>query len=111
MANLVCFKLIFRYFASLQLFIYYRSYFQIFYFIDEGCIQKGVIIHELMHSVGFFHEQSRTDRDQYIEIRWENVESGMEYNFEKFSANEIDPLNTQYDYGSIMHYGQDAFSK
>lgn len=27
--------------------------------LGDGCIQKGIIVHEMMHTVGFFHEQSQ----------------------------------------------------
>uniref|UniRef100_A0A0N5CCG7 Metalloendopeptidase n=1 Tax=Strongyloides papillosus TaxID=174720 RepID=A0A0N5CCG7_STREA len=79
--------------------------------LGDGCIQKGIIIHELMHSVGFFHEQSRSDRDEYINIKWENVEAGLQDQFEKYDLKMIDHLDTNYDYGSVMHYAPTAFSK
>lgn len=71
--------------------------------LDSGCIQTGTIIHELMHTVGFFHEQSRYDRDQYIDIIWPNVVNGADDQFEKYGTSVIDQLNEPYDYSSIMH--------
>uniref|UniRef100_A0AC34Q945 Metalloendopeptidase n=1 Tax=Panagrolaimus sp. JU765 TaxID=591449 RepID=A0AC34Q945_9BILA len=79
--------------------------------LGDGCIQKGIIIHELMHAVGFFHEQSRADRDDFVNINWNNVEAGLQDQFDKYSLSMIDHLDTTYDYGSVMHYASTAFSK
>ena len=79
--------------------------------LGVGCVYVGISQHELMHVVGFWHEQSRFDRDEYIRINWDNIEPGMEYNFDKYSWNDIQNLDVAYDYGSVMHYGTHAFAR
>lgn len=41
-----------------------------------GCMERGIIQHELLHALGFYHEHTRSDRDQYVRINWENVPEG-----------------------------------
>merc|ERR1711931_131569 len=72
-----------------------------------GCVYHGVIQHELNHALGFYHEHTRSDRDEYVIINWENVPPHTIYNFQKQDTNN---QNTPYDYTSIMHYGRTAFS-
>ena len=46
--------------------------------LGDGCNSKGIIIHELMHTAGLFHEQSRTDRDHHIRINRSNIKNMRE---------------------------------
>nr|XP_012146511.1 PREDICTED: zinc metalloproteinase nas-13-like isoform X4 [Megachile rotundata] len=77
-----------------------------------GClVKKGTVIHELMHAVGFLHEQSRFERDEYVTIQWQNILNGHTGNFAKASKQTTDAFGVGYDYGSVMHYSANAFSK
>ena len=45
--------------------------------LAQGCLEYDTAIHELMHAVGFYHEHERWDRDQFIDIQWQNIDRGM----------------------------------
>ncbi|XP_040568966.1 zinc metalloproteinase nas-6 [Lepeophtheirus salmonis] len=79
--------------------------------LGNGCIYKGIVIHELMHAIGFWHEQSRHDRDSHVRILWNNIIDSMKFNFLKYDLNKIDHLGAPYDTCSVMHYSSTAFSK
>ncbi|XP_036375465.1 high choriolytic enzyme 2-like [Megalops cyprinoides] len=74
----------------------------------QGCVYHGTVQHEILHALGFDHEQTRSDRDQHVKILYENIKPDMESNFEIINTNN---LETPYDYNSVMEYGRYAFSK
>jgi len=78
--------------------------------LGRGCASKGIAVHEMMHALGFFHEQSRRDRDNYITINWHNIPGRVRYNFEKYRSGQASTYGEPYDKKSVMHYGNYAFS-
>lgn len=74
-----------------------------------GCTIASVVLHELMHVIGFLHEHNRPDRDEYVRVYHENILDGAQENFLKLTRNVT--LKFPYDFDSIMHYGQFTFSK
>lgn len=59
----------------------------------------------MMHTLGFFHEQSRWDRKDYIKVLNDSIANYD--NFKQYNLSYTDDLNTPYDYGSVLHYAQD----
>uniref|UniRef100_A0A8C2PX51 Metalloendopeptidase n=1 Tax=Cyprinus carpio TaxID=7962 RepID=A0A8C2PX51_CYPCA len=74
----------------------------------HGCVYHRTVQHELLHALGFHHEQNRSDRDKHIKILLENVIPEEQHNFKKTETNN---LATPYDYNSVMHYSRKAFSR
>nr|XP_058957072.1 blastula protease 10-like [Pocillopora verrucosa] len=79
--------------------------------LGSGCRTLGIVAHEIGHAIGFYHEQSRPDRDQFVTVLFQNVQAGTRHNFNKYPRSVIDSLGTPYDYRSVMHYDDKAFSK
>ena len=73
--------------------------------------EAGSVVHELLHSLGFYHEHSRPDRDDHIQILWQNVKETDRKNFEKYTHGNVESFNVSYDLDSIMHYSNYVYSK
>ncbi len=75
----------------------------------------NTLVHEFLHALGIYHEQSRSDRDEHVEIRWNNIPDGpppdgeinRTGNFQK-KPSSVDYFD--YDYDSIMHYRWNQFA-
>ncbi len=80
------------------------------YPLDEGCFRLGTIVHEFLHTLGFYHMQSAADRDEYVRIAEENIKEGTLHNFNKYNETTVDDFDQEYDYGSVLHYSAYAFS-
>lgn len=78
--------------------------------INGNACSKGSIIHELLHCLGFLHMHMANDRDEYIKINWQNIKEQAKLNFKQFTAH-VSMFKTEYDYDSITHYSEVAFSK
>ncbi|XP_061840054.1 dorsal-ventral patterning tolloid-like protein 1 isoform X1 [Nerophis lumbriciformis] len=79
--------------------------------IGKNCDKFGIVVHELGHVIGFWHEHTRPDRDDHVTIIRDNIQPGQEYNFLKMEPGEVNSLGEPYDFDSIMHYARNTFSR
>ncbi len=73
--------------------------------------QHPQILHEMLHTLGLYHEQSRLDRDEYIMVMWENIEERYHEQFKKMPPLHFSIENSVFDINSIMMYPPLAFSR
>ncbi|CAL8075747.1 unnamed protein product [Orchesella dallaii] len=76
--------------------------------LGRGCLRIGTIMHEMIHALGFWHEQARPDRDKYVNIFWKNIVQSERHNF--YAQNNVDTFGVPYNTQSIMHYRSWEFS-
>ncbi|CAK5063722.1 unnamed protein product [Meloidogyne enterolobii] len=70
--------------------------------IGEDCDQFGIITHEVAHALGFFHEQSRWDRDQFVSVSLDNIRHGYEDQFDKVKETLL--FYSKHFYVLIVHF-------
>lgn len=70
------------------------------------------IAHEILHALGFIHEQNRVDRDSFVEIVWDNIKEEYKYNFEMLPESFMKVSgSTGFDFNSLMIYPSNSFAK
>ncbi|CAJ0578339.1 unnamed protein product, partial [Mesorhabditis spiculigera] len=78
--------------------------------LGAGCESFGTAAHEIGHALGFFHEQSRFDRDTAITVNLANIQTGWADQFDKETTSTNYNYGMPYDYGSVMQYGGESVS-
>ncbi|XP_072249989.1 meprin A subunit beta-like [Leuresthes tenuis] len=78
--------------------------------IGRFCDSIDTAEHEILHALGFYHEQSRFDRDNFVTVVLDNVLEGKKHNFRKVGSDESTTHGVPYDYWSVMHYSKSAFT-
>ncbi|RWS11103.1 MAM and CCP domain-containing astacin-like metallopeptidase protein [Dinothrombium tinctorium] len=68
------------------------------------CLEEPTVMHEMLHTLGMWHEHSRWDRDEYVTVLYDNIIPSKKNYFRKLTQTIDDTLSLPYDYSSIMHY-------
>lgn len=75
------------------------------------CWVRRTVQHELLHAFGLPHEHNRHDRDDYIQMVWENLDPRLGSYFKKVNIDSVSLYLRSYDYDSVLHYESRAGSK
>jgi hypothetical protein len=76
----------------------------------SGACTVATILHEMGHTVGLWHEQSRPDGNTYVSVNYSNLIKGSIGNFNQIYDN-AQTFGTYFDYASIMEYPAFSFSR
>ncbi len=80
-------------------------------YLDDRCFDRE-ITHEIMHALGFIHEHSRPDRDQFIRVNWSRIEEDKQSQFEVAPESMASPQKGRpFDYQSVMIYSPTDFAR
>lgn len=78
--------------------------------VEKGSVPLGTFLHEFMHVLGFLHTQQRTDRDRYVNVIADRLDSKCADQYAPAPSGSRD-YPTKYDFKSILHYPARACSK
>ncbi|GFY73339.1 low choriolytic enzyme [Trichonephila inaurata madagascariensis] len=78
--------------------------------LGYGCIWVARVLHELLHVLGFFHEHTRPDRDEFVTIFNDNIKEASINNFRKMSDSRVTTFGLPYDFRSVLHYHDKEFA-
>lgn len=82
--------------------------------LEPNIFVTGNIIHEIGHTIGFYHEQSRTDRGNAIVVNFNNIIPHSPQNVNQFQTyatlGESGSQIGNFDFNSIMLYSSWALS-
>ncbi|XP_055354887.1 hatching enzyme 1.2-like [Paramacrobiotus metropolitanus] len=79
-------------------------------FLSKGCFTPARVARQLMHVLGFHSELNRPDRDQYIEINWQNIRTGFVRSFSKYLPEAFLTLDFPFDFESVSHFDGNKFA-
>nr|XP_039268302.1 uncharacterized protein LOC120343233 isoform X1 [Styela clava] len=78
--------------------------------LSKHCSAVGAVLHEIMHTLGFWHEHSRPDRNEHVRVLWENVDESNQHHFNTRSIETIFDFGSPYDVDSVMQGSGFSFS-
>lgn len=76
----------------------------------NGCLYAGTMAHEAIHALGYDHMHNSIDRDNYVQIFWDNIQADFHSAFDKVDPQWFNNFGTSYDLRSVMHYPRWGFS-
>lgn len=82
--------------------------------IGKNCDKFGIVVHELGHVIGFWHEHTRPDRDEHVSIIRDNIQPGRRTGLiapsaimlERFKMIKVTHLYTQRVWARMVKTGK-----